>query len=60
MFRGSVLLLALLISMPVMWQAFVGQTIGIDQALVRFVLAVPVAALLLGLLRLAAGNRTRR
>ena len=60
MFRGSGLLLAALISMPVMWQAFVAQSIGIDQALVRFVLAVPVAAILLGVVRLAAGDRTRR
>ena len=60
MLRGSVLLLAFVISLPVMWQAFVSQTIGVDAALMRFVLAVPVAAILLGLVRLAAGDRTRR
>jgi hypothetical protein len=60
MLRGSVLVLAFLICSPVLWQAFVSQTISIDAALVRFLLAVPVAGILLGLVRMAAGNRSRR
>ncbi|HZC72968.1 MAG TPA: hypothetical protein VE442_19885 [Jatrophihabitans sp.] len=57
MFRGSVLLLALLFTAPVLWQALVTQTVGVDTALLRFFIAVPVAALLLALLRFASRRR---
>jgi hypothetical protein len=36
-----------------MWQALVDQTISVETALVRFLIAVPVAAILLGLVRSA-------
>lgn len=54
MLRPSTLLLALAISSPILWQALVDGSVSVDAALVRFVIAVPVAALLLGLVRLAA------
>lgn len=57
MLRGSVLLLALLFSAPVIWQAAVEQTVGIDTAIIRFLIAVPVAAILVGGVRLAARRR---
>jgi hypothetical protein len=53
MLRGSVLLCALLFSAPTLWQALVDQSISIDAALVRFLIAIPVAAALLGLVRSA-------
>lgn len=53
MFRGSVLLVALLFSAPTLWQALVDQTIGVDAAVIRFLIAVPVAAVLLALVRAA-------
>lgn len=53
MFRGSVLLLALLFAAPSLWGALVEQTVSVDAALIRFLIAVPVAAALLGLVRLA-------
>lgn len=53
MFRGSVLLCALLFAAPTMWQALVDQTISVETALIRFLIAVPVAAILLGLVRSA-------
>jgi hypothetical protein len=56
MLRGSVLLVAVLFSAPVLWQALVDQSVGIDTAIVRFLLAVPVAALLVGGVRMAANR----
>jgi hypothetical protein len=53
MFRGSVLICALLFSAPTLWQALADQTISLEIALVRFLIAVPVAAILLGLFRMA-------
>jgi len=53
MFRGSVLVCALLFSAPTLWQALVDQSISVDAALVRFLIAIPVAAVLLGLVRTA-------
>jgi hypothetical protein len=53
MFRGSVLLCALLFSAPSLWQALVDQDVSVDHALIRFLIAIPVAAVLLGLVRYA-------
>jgi hypothetical protein len=53
MFRGSVLLCALLFSLPTLWQALVDQTISVETAVIRFLIAVPVAAVLLALVRTA-------
>jgi hypothetical protein len=57
MLRGSVLLVALLFSAPVLWQAVVDQSVGLDTAVIRFLIAVPVAALLVGGVRLASRRR---
>jgi hypothetical protein len=54
MLRGSVVLLALLLSSPVIWQALVEQNVGFDAAVIRFLIAIPVSAVLLGLVRAAA------
>lgn len=59
MLRGSVLALALLISSPIVWKALVDGTVSLETALIRFLVAVPVAALLLSLLRLAATRHDR-
>ena len=58
MFRGSVLALALIFSAPTIWQALADQTISVQAALVRFLIAVPIAAVLLGLVR-ASMRRTQ-
>lgn len=64
MFRGSVLLCALLFCAPSFWAAFVDQTVSVDAALVRFLIALPVAAALLALVRSAmrrqSGTTARR
>lgn len=57
MLRGSVLLVALLFSAPVLWQALIHQTVDIEAAVIRFLIAVPVAAVLLALLRSASARR---
>lgn len=57
MLRGSVLLAALLFSAPTFWQAFVRQDISIDTAIVRFLIALPVAAVLIGAVRVATRPR---
>jgi hypothetical protein len=59
MFRGSVLLVALVFSTPVLWQALVTQSVGLDTAVIRFLIAIPVAALLVGGVRLAGRRRGR-
>lgn len=60
MLRGSVLLVALLISAPVLWQALVDQTVGVESAVIRFLIAVPVAAVLMAMLRMASDRRDAR
>jgi K+-sensing histidine kinase KdpD len=57
MLRGSVLACALLFSTPILWQALVDQTVSADAAVIRFLIAIPVAAVLLGFVR-AAMKRT--
>jgi hypothetical protein len=57
MFRGSVLVCALLFSAPSLWRALVDQDVSVDQALIRFLIAIPVAAVLLGLVRFAMRKR---
>ena len=57
MLRGSVLLVALALSAPVLWQALVDGTVTVDAAVVRFLIAVPVAGVLCGLVRLAFSRR---
>ncbi len=59
MVRWSTIVLALVLSTPMLWQALVDQTLPVDTAVVRFVLALPIAAILLGLVRAAAGSGSR-
>jgi ABC-type glucose/galactose transport system permease subunit len=59
MLRGTVLLLALAFCAPTLWAALVDHTISLDQATVRFLIAVPVAAVLLAALRGATRRRSR-
>jgi hypothetical protein len=54
MLRGSVIVLALALCGPILWQSFMDQTISVQAALVRFLITVPIAAILLALLRSAA------
>ncbi len=60
MFRGSVLLCALVFSAPTLWRALVDQTVGVDVAVIRFLIAVPVAGVLLGLVRTAMRKQPPR
>lgn len=53
MLRWSVLLFALLASAPELWRALVEQTAGVDVAVIHFLVALPVGAVLLGLVRAA-------
>ena len=46
MFKPSVLVLALLLSGSALWSGFVDGTLSVTEALVRFLIAVPVAALM--------------
>lgn len=46
MFRFPVVGIALLISMPALWPAFVTGTMPIETALVRFLIAMPVATVM--------------
>ena len=54
MFRRSTLICALLFSAPALWRALVSDTGSIEDAGIRFLVAVPLAAMLLALVRAAA------
>ncbi len=54
MFRRSVLIVAFVFCVPILWSAFVDQSVSLETAGIRFVIAVPVAAALVGLVRFAA------
>jgi hypothetical protein len=55
--RPSTLLLAALLSSAALWHAFVGHDLDVTTALTRFLIAVPVSAAMLALLRwLASGS----
>ncbi|HEY0165777.1 MAG TPA: hypothetical protein VGB75_01930 [Jatrophihabitans sp.] len=60
MLRPAVLGLALLLSTPALWAAFAAGSMGITAALIRFLIAVPVAALMLALLQLVTASYTRQ
>jgi hypothetical protein len=60
MLRPSVLGLAVLLSTPALWAAFVTGSMGITTALIRFLIAVPVAALMVTLLRMVTAGYTRQ
>lgn len=46
-----VLVIALLLSAPALWEGFVSGTMSETDALIRFLIAVPVAAVGLGIIR---------
>ncbi len=58
MFRRSVLICALLFSAPTLWDAFVTKSATPEDAAIRFLIAMPVAALLLAIVRSAAARRS--
>ena len=60
MLRPSVLGLAVLLSAPALWAAFAAGTMGVTTALARFLIAVPVAALMLSLLRMVTASYSRQ
>lgn len=60
MFRTPVLLLALLISSPALWQALVSGSMPIQTALIRFLVGIPVAAVMAFAFRSATGATRRR
>jgi hypothetical protein len=60
MLRPSVLGLAVLLSLPALWSAFAAGSMGITTALIRFLIAVPVAALMLALLRMVTASYSRQ
>ena len=55
----AVLLLALLFNAPVLWRACVDQGVPLQTAVVRVLLAIPVAWLLVGAVRLATRRDDR-
>lgn len=56
MFRPSTLIVALLFCGPTLWQALVTQSTSWDEVGIRFLIALPVAGILVGLVRLAFGQ----
>jgi hypothetical protein len=58
--RPSVLVLALLLSASTLWSAFTDGSIDITTALIRFLIAVPVAWLMLRVLAVATANHQDR
>ena len=60
MLRPAVLGLAVLLSTPALWAAFAAGSMGITTALIRFLIAVPVAALMLALLQMVTASYSRQ
>jgi len=53
MFRRSVLIVAFVICIPILWSALVDGSVSLEAVGIRFLIALPVAAVLVGLVRLA-------
>ncbi|HEU5474233.1 MAG TPA: hypothetical protein VFV67_26600 [Actinophytocola sp.] len=51
MFRFSTIALAAIMASPALWQAFVTESLDPTDALIRFLIAVPIAAVLLAIPR---------
>ena len=60
MLRPAVLGLAVLLSTPALWAAFAAGSMGITTALIRFLVAVPVAALMVTLLGKVTASYSRQ
>lgn len=57
MFDRAVLICTILFSAPSLWAALYHQSISLEEAGIRILIAWPVAAILVGLVRLAARPR---
>lgn len=53
MLKRSVLIVAFVICIPIIWSALVDQSVSLESAGIRFLIALPVAAILVGLVRFA-------
>ena len=60
MLRPSVLVLALILSASTLWSAFTDGSIDITSALIRFLIAVPVAWAMLRVLAMATADHSDR
>ena len=60
MLRPSVLILALILSASTLWSAFADGSIDITSALIRFLIAVPVAWAMLQVLAMATADHSKR
>lgn len=60
MFKPSVLALAVLLSSTALWSAFVDGSLDVTTALIRFLVAVPVAALMVYAFNLVVRNTASR
>jgi hypothetical protein len=58
--RPGTLALALLLAGPALWQAFVADQMDASTALLRFLIAVPVSAVMLAVLRGLTGDYRRQ
>ena len=54
MFRRSVLIIALLFCLPTLWEALIPQTTTWEDVGIRFLIALPVAGILVSLVRFAS------
>jgi hypothetical protein len=59
-FKPSVLALAVLLSSTALWSAFVDGSLDVTTALIRFLIAVPVAALMVYAFNLAVRTSSSR
>ena len=60
MFKPSVLALAVLLSSTALWSAFVDGSLDVTTALIRFLIAVPVAGLMVYAFNLVVRNNASR
>jgi hypothetical protein len=59
--RWSVLLLAFVVSLPTLYSALWTQNVPVESAVVHFLIAVPIMAVLCGLVRIAGkSTETKR
>jgi hypothetical protein len=55
-FKASVLLLALVLCIPALWSATVTGHMSMTTALIRYLIAMPAAAIMIGAFRLVTGG----
>ncbi len=60
MFKPSTLLLAVLLSSPALWSGFVTGSMTVTNALIRFLIAVPVAAAMTFAFNAITANYSKR